>query len=220
MATDLDVANASANLASTQARIPALESSISQPIHALSVLLGQNPAELTSELKPFSPVPTTHGELPVGLPSELLRRRPDIRQAERTLRAATADVGVQVSSLFPKITLTAQYGGQSGTALNLVNAAARFFSVGPQIKWGVLNYSATKANIRAAEAKRDQQYLTYQKTVLAAFQDVENALAAYAGDKQRNTALTEEVQQYQRAADLAMTKYTRGLTTFLDVLDT
>jgi hypothetical protein len=114
----------------------------------------------------------------VGLPSDLLRRRPDIRQAERSLAAATADIGVQVSSLFPKITLTAQYGGQSGTALNLVSAAARFFTLGPQIKWGLLNYSATKANIRASEAKRDQQYLTYQKTVLTAFQDVENALVS------------------------------------------
>ena len=220
LATDMDVANASANLASTQAVIPTLESNISQVIHAISVLVGENPAELTDQLEELGSIPSTPSELPVGLPSDLLCRRPDIRQAERSLAAATADIGVQVSNLFPKITMTAQYGGQSGTALNLVNAAARFFTLGPQINWGLLNYSATKANVRASEAKRDQQYLAYQKSVLTAFQDVENALVSFKKNKERTAALEEQVAQYRKAADTAMTRYTKGLTTFLDVLDT
>ncbi len=188
-------------------------------IYAISVLLGQNPAELADGLKESGDIPASPAEIPVGLPSDLLRRRPDIRQAERNLAAATARVGVQVASLFPSISLTAQYGGQTGDALHLVNAAARFYSLGPQIKWGLLNYRATEANIRAYEAKRDQQSLTYQKTVLTAFQDVENALASYRADKQRLASLKEQVKQLQKAADLAMDRYTHGLTNFLDVLD-
>jgi NodT family efflux transporter outer membrane factor (OMF) lipoprotein len=188
-------------------------------IHAIAVLLGENPEDLTCELKASGTLPAAPSSIPVGLPSDLLRRRPDIRQAERNLAAATAQIGVQVASLFPSITLTAEYGSQSGTALNLVSAAARFYTLGPQIKWGLLNYPATKANIRASEAKRDQQYLTYKKTVLAAFQDVENALVSYNKDKEREGALENEVTQYRKAADVAMTRYISGLSNFLDVLD-
>jgi outer membrane protein, multidrug efflux system len=219
LVTDLDAANAAASLAATQASIPAIESNADQMIHALSVLLGQNPAGLSEELRKQGAIPATPAEIPVGLPSELLRRRPDIRQSERTVAAAVARVGVQVASLFPSISLTAQYGGQSGSSLNLLNAAARFFTLGPQLKWGLLNYPATKANIRTAEARQEQQYLTYKKTVLGAFQDVENALVSYRKEKERYTALQEQVQHETKAADLAMTRYTKGLTNFLNVLD-
>ena len=210
LVTDQDVANAAAILAQAQSSIPSLESSA-------SVLLGRNPAELADELKNPGAIPASPAEFPVGLPSDL-RRRPDARQAERSLAAATARAGVQVSSLFPSISLTAQYGGQTGDALHLVNAAARFYSLGPQIKWGLLNYRATKANIPACEAQRDQQYLTYQKMVLTAFQDVENALASYRADRQV-ASLERQVNQLQKAADLAMDRYTHGLTNSLDVLD-
>ncbi len=219
LVTDLDVANAAASLAQTQASIPTLEANAAQMVHALSVLLGENPAALAAELSEASGIPASPGRIPVGLPSDLLRRRPDIRQAERSLAAATARVGVQVASLFPSISLTAQYGGQTGEALHLANAAARFYSLGPQLKWGLLNYPATKANIRTYEARRDQQYLTYQKTVLTAFQDVENALASHRADQQRLAALELQLSQLQKAAALAMNRYTHGLTNFLDVLD-
>jgi NodT family efflux transporter outer membrane factor (OMF) lipoprotein len=219
LATDLDVANAAASVASTQASIPTMQSNATQMIHAISVLLGLNPAELSDELTSGGAIPASPPSIPTGLPSDLLRRRPDVRQTERNLTAAVARVGVQVSSLFPSITLTAQYGGQTGSALNLVDAAARFFTLGPQIKWGLLNYGATKANIHAAEARRDQQYITYQKTVLTAFQDVENALVSHNKEIERSAALDESVRQSRKAADVAMTRYTQGLTNFLDVLD-
>jgi outer membrane protein, multidrug efflux system len=219
LVTDLDLANAAANVASTQSAIPTLESNAAQMIHAIAVLLGQNPEDLSGELKGEGALPSAPAEIPVGLASDLLRRRPDIRQAERSLAASTAQIGVQVASLFPSISLTGQYGGQSGHVLNLVNAAARFYTLGPHIKWGLLNYPSTKANIRTYEAKRDQQYLTYQKTVLTAFQDVENALISYSKDKERRASLEEQVNQYRRAVDVALTRYTKGLTNFLDVLD-
>jgi NodT family efflux transporter outer membrane factor (OMF) lipoprotein len=219
LVSDLDVANASASLASTQSSIPTLESNISQQMHAIAVLLGQNPEELTAELSTSAPLPTVASELPVGLPSELLRRRPDVREAERNVQAAAARVGVQVSKLFPSITISAQYGGQSGSAGSLLDAAARYYSIGPTIQWGLLNYPALKTNIRIYKAKRDEQVVTYQKTVLTAFQEVEDGLVAYNRERERQAVLETAVEQYRRAANIAMTKYTRGLSNFLDVLE-
>lgn len=216
---DLDVANAAASLASTQASVAVWESNVRQMIHAIALLLGQAPGELTEELTTVKPVPVAFSQIPPGLPSDLLRRRPDIRQAERSLAAATANIGVHVAELFPSISLTGQFGGQSGKVVGLVDAVARFYSVGPQIKWGILNYSAIKANIRAHEAKRDQQLLNYEKTVLTAFQEVENALVAFDRQQERQLALATEAEQYKLAANIAMAKYTHGLTNFLDVLD-
>lgn len=221
LVSDQDVANAAANVASTQSQIPTLEREINQEIHAIAVLLGETPGELVTELSKDSDrgLPAAPTELPVDMPSDLLRRRPDIREAERNVAAAAARVGVQKSKLFPSISLSAQYGGQSGSVGTLVNAAARYYSVGPTIEWGILNYPATKANIRTYQAKKDEQVLTYQKTVLTAFQDVEDALTAYTKERSRQKTLDEEVTQYKKAADLAILKYTRGLSTFLDVLD-
>jgi multidrug efflux system outer membrane protein len=211
--------NAAASLASTRSSIPTLQAKISEQIHAISVLLGQNPTDLDVELSKESGQPTAPAEIPLGLPSELLRRRPDIREAERNVEAAAARLKVQTSKLFPSISLTAEYGGQSGSIGNLVNAAARFFSFGPSIQWEILNYPAVKSNIHIYQAKRDEQILTYQKTVLTAFQDVEDALVAYRTEQTREKVLETEVEQYRNAASLALTRYTRGLTNFLDVLE-
>jgi len=219
LVSDLDVANAAASLASTRSSIPTLQAKISEQIHAISVLLGQNPTDLDVELSKESGLPTAPAEIPLGLPSELLRRRPDIREAERNVEAAAARLKVQTSKLFPSISLTAEYGGQSGSIGNLVNAAARFFSFGPSIQWEILNYPAVKSNIHIYQAKRDEQILTYQKTVLTAFQDVEDALVAYRTEQTREKVLETEVEQYRNAASLALTRYTRGLTNFLDVLE-
>lgn len=219
LVSDLDVANAGASLASTQSAMPSLESKVSQECHALAVLLDQNPGELDAELAAGTGLPAAPTEIPLGLPSELLRRRPDISEAEHNVTAAAAHVGVQVSKLFPSISLTAQYGGQSGSPGNLVESAARFYSIGPTIQWGLLNYPALKSNIRVYRAKRDEQVLTYQKTVLSAFQDVDDALAAYNSECARRKILEVEAAQYGRASTLALKKYTKGLTTFLDVLE-
>ncbi len=128
-------------------------------------------------------------------------------------------VGVQTSKLFPSISITVEYVGQSGTIGSLVNAAARFYSVGPTIQWGLLNYPALRSNIRVYKAKRDEQVLTYQKTVVTAFQDVDDALVGYEKEQARQKILETEVTQYQRAASLALAKYTRGLSNFLNVLE-
>jgi NodT family efflux transporter outer membrane factor (OMF) lipoprotein len=218
LVSDLDVANASANVAETQSSIPTLQKNISQEIHAIAVLLGQNPENLTSELSPAAALPEAKSEIPAGMSSDLLRRRPDIREAEKNVEAASARVGVQVAKLFPTFSLSAQYGGQSGSITNIVAAAARYFSIGPTVEWGILNYPSLRSNINVYKAKRDEQVVTYQKTVLTAFQDVEDALVAYTREREREATLEKEVDQYRRAASISMTKYTRGLSTFLDVL--
>jgi NodT family efflux transporter outer membrane factor (OMF) lipoprotein len=220
LVSDLDIANARAIVASTQSTVPQLQSKIDQQMHTLALLVGKTPSELNSELSVEKGVPAAVAEIPSGLPSDLLRRRPDIREAEANVQAAAARVGVQVSKLFPSITLTAQYGGQSGGGFsNLLDAAARFYSIGPTVQWGLINYPSLRSNIRTNKARRDQKVLTYQKTVLTAFQEVEDALTAYDNEKKREKTLEIEVEQYQQASKLALAKYTRGLTNFLDVLD-
>ncbi|MBC7772312.1 MAG: TolC family protein, partial [Pyrinomonadaceae bacterium] len=163
--------------------------------------------------------PPSPAELAIGIPSDLLRRRPDVREAERNLAAATERVGVQVASLFPSLKLTGQYGGQSGTLGSLANSLARYFSYGPQINWGILNYPAAKQNLRVYRARADQQLTTYKKTVLAAFQDVDDSLVSYKAERTRELSLTEQVRHTQRSYLLAQEKFLRGLTNFLDVLD-
>jgi multidrug efflux system outer membrane protein len=219
LVSDLDVANAAASLASTRSSIPTLQAEIGQSVHAISVLLAQNPGDLNTELSRNTGIPAGPSEIPVGLPSELLRRRPDIRETERNIEAALARVKVQTAKFFPSISLTAQYGGQSGNAGHLVNAAARFYTMGPSLDWGLLNYPALKSNIRIYQAKRDEQILSYQKAVLTAFQNVEDALIAYQTEQTREKILENEVEQYRNASSLALTKYTRGLSNFLDVLE-
>lgn len=219
LVTDLDRAQAAANVASTEATIPPLQTSEKKTIHAIAVLLGKDPETLYAELQTPHDLPQSPPELAIGLPSDLLRRRPDIRKAERNLAAATERVGVQVASLFPSLKLTAQYGGQSGQIGNLADSAARYFSYGPQISWGLLDYPAAKQDIRVYRARQQQEYSTYKKTVLTAFQDVDDSLVTYNAEKQRRLALQEQVRQAQRSFYLAQEKYTRGLTNFLDVLD-
>jgi NodT family efflux transporter outer membrane factor (OMF) lipoprotein len=220
LVSDLDVASARATLASTQTNVPQLESKIEQEKHAIALLLGKTPRELDESLGEAKPIPTAENSIPAGLPSELLRRRPDIRAAEDDVKAAAARVGVQVSKLFPSISLTAEWGGQSASNLgNLADSAARFYSIGPTVQWGLLNYPALKKNIQIYQSRRDQKVLNYQKTVLTAFQEVEDSLTAYHKEAQREKLLKNEMAQYQRAYDLALAKYTRGLTNYLNVLE-
>jgi NodT family efflux transporter outer membrane factor (OMF) lipoprotein len=214
----LDVANAEAAVFTTQSQIPALETSARQTIYALSVLLGRPPAELVERLSGPSPQPRAPLQIPVGLPSDLLRRRADIRQAEAQLHAATAQIGVAMASFFPSFSLT----GGINWSNNLLNmwwtAASRSFSVGPAVSWPIFQGGATVSNLRLQEALKDQAYITYRKTVLTAFQDVENALVALDKEQQTRRALTGAVAAGQKAVDLSITLYSAGQTDFLSVL--
>jgi NodT family efflux transporter outer membrane factor (OMF) lipoprotein len=219
LTSDLDVARAQAQVATTAAQIPTLEIQIKQTIHALSILLGQEPMALAEELGKPTPIPPTPSEIPVGIPSELLRRRPDVRQAERQLQAATARIGVAVAQMFPRFSLTGTLGQQSGKFSLIARADSTYWSWGPTVSWRVLDFNQLRNEVRVANAQQEAALVAYERTVLQSVSDVEDALVAYAQDQNRRKALADSVAANQRAVDLSNQLYTRGLGDFLNVLD-
>lgn len=217
--TELDVANADAQVASTRSEIATFINSEQQEIYALGVLLGQEPTTLLAELSPVGKIPITPPVVPVGLPSELLRRRPDIRRAERQLAAATAQVGVAVAQLFPQFSLTGSFTLQGNRFQALGNWGERFWSFGPSITWPVFDAGRIWSNVEIEKSLRSQAYLAYRSTVLIALQDVETQLTAYAQEQQRRAALADAVAANQKAVQVATQRYQQGgLTDFLNVI--
>jgi NodT family efflux transporter outer membrane factor (OMF) lipoprotein len=219
LTSEFDTTRARAQAESTRAGIPLLEAQAQRSIHAIALLLGHQPAAVQAELSTPGEVPPSPPDIPVGLPSDLLRRRPDVRQAEREIAGSAARVGVAVSNLYPKFSLTSGAGGQSGTLLNILSGAARIWSFGTSFSWGLLNYPATRENIRAAESREHQSVAYYEKAVLTALKDVEDALAAYTREKERQPALERALDANRMALELANIRYAKGLSNFLDVLD-
>jgi NodT family efflux transporter outer membrane factor (OMF) lipoprotein len=213
------VTQAASQLATTQSQIPPLETSLKQGIHRLGVLLGQEPSALLTELSTAAPIPTVPPVVPVKLPAELLRRRPDVRQAERQLAAATARIGVATADLYPKLSLTGSLGLESLRLGDLAKGASRFWAVGPTLSWPIFDAGRIRANIAVQDARTDQQLSTYEQTVLTVLEDVENALVAYSREQVRRTQLAEAVEANQRAVALSNELYRTGLGTFLNVLD-
>lgn len=217
--TELDVANADAEVYTTRSQIATFINESQQEIYALGVLLGQDPTTLMAELSPVGKIPITPPIVPVGLPSELLRRRPDIRRSERQLAAATAEVGVAIAQLFPQFSLTGTLTLQGDRFKALGNWGDRFWSFGPSVTWPVFDAGLIWSNIEVEKSLRSQAYLTYRSTVLAALQDVETQLTAYAMDQQRRAALAQAVAANQKAVQMATLRYQQGgLTDFLNVL--
>jgi outer membrane protein, multidrug efflux system len=214
----LDVANADAQVATTLSQIPTLETSAQQAIYNIAVLLGQQPASLLEELSPASSIPVTPPEVPTGLPSEMLRRRPDIRRAEAQIHSATAQIGVAAADLFPKFNLNGSIG-VSAVGSRSLNWDRRTWSIGPSASWEIFNAGRVSANIEVQKALQQQSVLSYQQTVLTALQDVENALIAYTKEKQRNTALIDSVTANRKAVELSTKLYTEGQIEFLNLLD-
>jgi NodT family efflux transporter outer membrane factor (OMF) lipoprotein len=219
LTTDLDVVNAAAQLASTQAEIPQLEQQQAQTINALSFLLGEAPGALEAELISAKPVPPVPPRVPIGLPSELARRRPDIRQAEAQLHSATADIGVAVADFYPKITLDGSIGLQALKFKDLGNWNARQYGLGPTISLPIFEGGRLRATLALRRVEQQEAALNYQQTVLQAWHDVDNALTAYAAEQKRRDALQEAVVENRRAVDLSRQRYTQGVADFLNVLD-
>jgi NodT family efflux transporter outer membrane factor (OMF) lipoprotein len=215
----LDVANAEAQVATTASAIPVLETSARQSIYALSILLARPPADLVEQLSQAGPVPLTPPEVPVGLPSDLLKRRPDIREAEAQWHAANAQIGVAKADLFPQFSLTGSINYQSDLVRTLYAGSSRVWAVGPSVTWPIFQGGAIAANVRLQKELTDQASITYRQTVLQALEDVENALVAFGREWEHRKALNEAVVQYRKAVDLSMQLYTQGNTDFLNVLD-
>ena len=219
LTSNLDVQQASTLLATTRAQIPTLESLLQASIHRLGVLLGQPPGALQAELSKEAPIPATPPEVPVGLPSELLLRRPDVQRAERQLAAMTANIGVAKADLFPKFSLTGVAGFQSVNASDWFSNGSQFWSIGPTVQWRIFDAGRIRANIKVQTARQEQALAAYEQTVLTAFEDVENALVFYAKEQVRNRSLGDAVTSSRNSLDLARRLYANGLTGFLNVLE-
>jgi len=215
----LDVANADAQVATTASQIPFLEAAARQSIYALGILLGQEPAALVAELSPAATIPAAPPSAPAGLPSDLLRRRPDIRRAEAEIHAATARIGVATADLFPKFTISGAAGMRSGDFSSWLTWAQRFWSFGPAVSWRVFDTGRTRSAIELEEALQEQALISYQQTVLSALQEVENALIAAAKEQERCRSLADAVAANRKAVSLSKTLYTEGQTDFLNVLE-
>jgi len=214
----LDVANANAQVATTAAVIPVLESSARAAVYNLGVLLGREPAALEKALARSLPIPPPPPEIPVGLPSDLVRRRPDIRRAEAQLHAATARIGVATADLFPKFSLTGSLGFSASDLAKVGTWDSTFWSFGPTVNWPVFAGGRIRANIKVQDALQEQALAAYEKTVLTALKEVETALVAYAKEQEHRRLLAEAVAHNRQAVDLAMKLYVAGKSDFLNVL--
>lgn len=214
----LDVANADAQVATTASLIPRLEAAAQQSMYSLSVLLGLEPAALLKELSPKYSIPFAPPQVPIGIPSELLRRRPDIRRAEAAIHSATARIGVATADLYPKFSLTGSVNFQNDQLHGLISSGNRFWTAGPAVDWQIFSAGRVRSNIELQKALQQESMFSYQKTVITALKDVENALIAYAKEFERHKSLTEAVAHNRKAVDSATQLYERGLTDFLNVL--
>ena len=218
LTSEVDVVEAAAELSATQAQLPTYELAITQSINQLSRLLGLPPGALRAELEGDATPPPLPAAVPLGLPADLARRRPDIRRAESSLHEATADIGIAIAGLYPRLTLTAAGGMQSETAGEVTEWASRFFSLGPTLELPVLDRGQWRTvslqRVRAREAA-----VVYANTVLNALQEVENARAAYDADQDRDARLAATVDQDRDALDLTRQRYGSGVASFIEVLD-
>lgn len=217
LASELEVAQSEGLTAETLAQAPVYEAIAKQSIHALSVLLGQPPGKLAPRLEAEGAVPTSADAGLADLPAEVLRRRPDIRRAERKLAQANAEVGVATAELYPKISLTAFLGLQNTDIANFT-PIGKSWSLASSLSTPIFNWGRIKANIQAKEALDEQAFIGYQSTVLKAFKEVEDALVAHAEETRRIAALRQAVEAQQLSLSLSNERWRRGLAAYLDVL--
>jgi multidrug efflux system outer membrane protein len=216
-AAELDVSRADAQVAATASMLPFLETGERQALHAIALLVGRAPG--TTVLGGGAPIPAAPAEIPVGMPTDLLRRRPDLRRAERELAAATARVGVATADLYPRFFLSGSFGSESLDASDFLTPASRAWSFGPSISWSLFQGGRIRANIEAQNARQEQAAIRFEQTLLGALRDVEDALVAHARDQLRRAELARAAALQRRSVELAQERYAQGLADFLVVLE-
>jgi outer membrane protein, multidrug efflux system len=216
--TELDVNQQRSQLSATSAQLPQLEAQERASVHALGVLLGFGPDAVAKELEAAAAVPSVPTSLPVGLPSDLLRRRPDVRRAERQLAAATAEVGVAVADLYPKFNLLAAVDVVSNSLGTLFQSRSLTDAEGGMISWPLFQGGRLRANVRVTKEQETQAYLAYRNSVLSALQDAEDALTRYDAEQRRLISLWESQAAANSSLHIAEEQYRAGLVTFINVL--
>ena len=213
-----DVASASARVAGVESILPPLRAAIAERQHRLAVLNGVRPGELVIDLAP-RPYPTLAKALPLGDPSSLLRRRPDVRAAEREVAAASARAGVAFADLFPRITISGFLGFVAGRGSLFATSDSRAWAVTPALSWAAFDLGSARARLRGTEAAGRESLAVYEQTVLRALEETENALVAYREQQRRLVLLAEQARESGRAAAIARVRYREGLADFLALLD-
>ena len=218
LATALTVAQGQAQLASTESSIPPLQTTIELAIQSLAVMLDMPVDDLRQEVGAGSSLPVGPEAVPPGLPSELIRRRPDVRQAERQLAVATANIGVATAQLFPQFSLTGSLGLQSTTLTKLVSTSSIFGAAGPGVSWNIFDAGQIMATIRMQNAVQKQALVQYRLSVIQSLADVNNALTAFNREQAHCQLLQKAVEANRRSVELSQQLYDAGVVEFLNVL--
>ena len=220
VATTLDMAQAQSQLSTTAATLPPFRAQVAQLINAIGLLLGEQPRALERELLPPAAQPDVPPVVPIGLPSTLVRRRPDVREAEANLHAATAQTGVAVADFYPDVKLTGSFDIESLRAQDAFQWYSRAFQVGPSVSIPIFQGGRLRGTLRLRQSQQRQAAITFHRTVLQAFQEVDNALTAYAEAQRQKLQVAEAVRQNEIALGAARQRYTQGAIDFLNVIST
>ncbi len=218
-ATQFDLARAKGEYEATQSRLPNLMADLEVNMFSLSVLLGLPPESLLEEMEIVQALPSVPESVPIGLRSDILRRRPDVKIAERNLAASSADIGAEIANLFPKFFLTGDVGSQARNFGDLFMASAGMWSLGPSVRWSIFEGGAIRARIDIEKAENKATLATYEKTVLEALSDTEKALTRYGREIETSHKLNKSVQSRKQAVSLAQELLDAGEVDYLAVLD-
>ena len=219
LATDLDVQQATYSLENSRSQLPSLRTGLENAMNSLALLLGQPPGAVHEQLTTKGLIPLAPPQVAVGVPADVIRRRPDIRRAERQLAAQSARVGVATAALYPTLKLSGSIGLEALSANHLFDSANRTSRLGPGISWPIFDAGEIRANITAQSAVKEQDLIQYGSTVLTALNEVENAMTSYANEQGRDQSLKLSAAAALKALNLAKIRYGAGLTDFTVVLD-
>lgn len=219
LSDELPVQQARYNLADTRSQLPSLRSGLASAKNSLAIMTGQLPGAVHELLASTAPIPVPPTTVPVGVPAETIRRRPDIRRAERQLAAQTARIGQTTANLYPKFRLAGSIGLKALDSVDFLDTNNGLWNIGPSVSWNVFDAGAIRRNIEVQTAIQEQYLIGYETAVLGAVEEVESGLTAYAQEQLRREELSRAVAAAERAEELARDRYTAGLVDFTDVLD-
>ncbi len=217
--TQFDVDRAKTNMEDTRASVPTLKTRLAAAKNRLSALMGEYPGFADPKVAAPRGLPDVPVEIALGVPMETLRRRPDVRNAERQLAAQTARIGVATADLYPKLALNGAMGIDASSFAGLSTANNRTFNMGPRFTWNIFSGGAVRSNIEIQNARQEQAYLQYENTIILALEEAENAITAYVNEQKRMQSLNDALASATNSTDLALSQYRSGLIDFQAVLD-